>query len=167
MDSPTSVLVRGASFTKIGECKQLTAPVTPVELDPHANRPPVMAVGQKTDLARPQRRFQLVLRLQIRVRVSLYYLKAQKRRGFKYRTISIFGPARRLSFTKPVGASLISSLSQGRYISLEQSDIWTRAPIPALSCLWYRHIGRYRYTYLHTYVHIYIYISADANEMYE
>lgn len=70
-----------ASFTKIGECKQLTAPVTPVELDPHANRPPVMAVGQKTDLARPQWRLQLVLGLQIRVRVTLYYLKAQKRVG--------------------------------------------------------------------------------------
>jgi len=70
-----------ASFTKIGECKQLTAPVTPVELDPHANRPPVIAVGQKTDLARPQRRLQLVLGLQIRVRVTLYYLKAQRSAG--------------------------------------------------------------------------------------
>lgn len=37
-----------------------------------------MAVGQKTDLARPQRRLQLVLRLQIRVRVTLYYLQPWK-----------------------------------------------------------------------------------------
>jgi len=73
MDSP-------ASFAKIGERKQLTAPVTAVELDPHANGPPVMAVGQKTDLARPQRRLQLVLGLQIRVRVTLYHLQARKRR---------------------------------------------------------------------------------------
>lgn len=69
---------RCASSTKIGECKQLTAPVTSVELDPHANRPRVMTVGQKTDLARPQRRLQLVLGLQIRVRVTLYYLQPWK-----------------------------------------------------------------------------------------
>lgn len=69
------------SFTKIGKCKQLTAPVTPVELDPHANCPRVTAEGQKTDLASPQRWLQFMLGLQIRVRVAWYYLQAEREKG--------------------------------------------------------------------------------------
>ena len=105
---------RRASSTKIGECKQLTAPVTSVELDPHANRPRVMAVGQKTDLARPQRRLQLVLGLQIRVRVTLYYLQPWKP-WLKIRTILVyrltFGSRRfTLRRRRPVSLSFSPSL---------------------------------------------------------
>lgn len=86
------------SFTKIGKCKQLTAPVTPVELDPHANCPRVTAEGQKTDLASPQRWLQFMLGLQIRVRVAWYYLQAERerererRRQLKTMIISVSAP---------------------------------------------------------------------------
>lgn len=47
--------------------------------------------------------------------------ESTEKRRFKYRTISVFGPPRRLSFARPFGVSLITSLSQRRYINLGQS----------------------------------------------
>lgn len=49
---------------------RLTAPVAAVEFDAHADGPAVVAVRDEADLGRPDRRLQVVLPLQVRVRVA-------------------------------------------------------------------------------------------------
>lgn len=52
-------------------------PRAPVDLNAHADGTFVVAVGQETDLAGPQRRFEVSLRFQVRVRVSVDYLDTE------------------------------------------------------------------------------------------
>lgn len=48
----------------------VTAPVAAVELDAHAHGAPVRAVGQHAHARRPHARLQVVLLLEVRVRVA-------------------------------------------------------------------------------------------------
>lgn len=88
-----------------------------------------MAVGQKTDLARPQRRLQLVLRLQIRVRVTLYYLQPWKpwlkdRDDSKTLCVTFFASPIFLSaFLQTPLPYLIGSLYRNVYINVTRGQL--------------------------------------------
>jgi hypothetical protein len=62
----------------IVESKNITIPVASINLHPHADCSPVVAVGQKANLAGPDWRVQLIFRLEVRVLVAGDHLKQRR-----------------------------------------------------------------------------------------
>jgi len=60
------------------EIRKITIPVASINLDPHADSSPVVAVGQEANLAGPDWRVQLIFRLQVRVLVAGDHLKQRE-----------------------------------------------------------------------------------------
>jgi hypothetical protein len=56
----------------------LTIPVASINLDPHADSAPVVAVGQEANLAGPNWRVQFVFGLEVRVLVAGDHLQQRK-----------------------------------------------------------------------------------------
>jgi hypothetical protein len=57
----------------------LTIPVASINLDPHADSAPVVAVGQEANLAGPNWRVQFVFGLEVRVLVAGDHLRQKER----------------------------------------------------------------------------------------
>lgn len=69
----------------------LTIPVASINLDPHADSAPVVAVGQEANLAGPNWRVQFIFRLEVRVLVAGDHLRHRKDTNWiKAWTISAF-----------------------------------------------------------------------------
>lgn len=87
----------------------LTIPVASINLDPHADSSPVVAVGQEANLAGPNWRVQFIFGLEVRVLVAGDHLRQRKDTNWiKVWSISVFD-ARFACYIESAGAFCAAS----------------------------------------------------------